>query len=217
MLRTARKQWNSFRKQILESDGFRCVKCGKGEQDGATLQVHHKYYLIKLFPWEYPYDACETLCKGCHAQEHGVIRPLVGWTLVGYDDLGDLEGECELCGTQIRHVFTVFHEKWPPLQVGEFCCDGLTGNTYATAYMDDKRRDQARQKRFINSPRWQEKGTGAKSLIQDGLKVEVVESPSGYILKINKKTCCFIFSSQEKARAYCYWIFSSGKAHRYFK
>ena len=50
-------------------------------------------------PWGYKYDECEVLCRACPGIEHGVVRPSVGWDCFGNDDLGDLNGNCELCGT----------------------------------------------------------------------------------------------------------------------
>ena len=36
--------WKSFRKDIIESDGFRCSQCGRNSFD-VVLQVHHKKYI----------------------------------------------------------------------------------------------------------------------------------------------------------------------------
>lgn len=34
------------------------------------LQVHHKYYILNRFPWEYKDDALITLCNWCHSELH---------------------------------------------------------------------------------------------------------------------------------------------------
>lgn len=98
-------QWIEFRNEMIELDGGVCKRCGRGIGDGVVLQVHHKAYRKGALPWEYSYSDCETLCKGCHGQEHGKVRPSFGWELLGTDDLGELSGVCEFCSTEIRYVF----------------------------------------------------------------------------------------------------------------
>ena len=164
-----RKDWEKYRKEVIELDGGVCVRCKRGPLEGAVLQVHHKQYLPGKMPWEYPYDLCETLCRGCHAGEHGKVRPFSGWDCVGYDDLGDLSGECELCGNSIRHVFFVQHAKWPGLEVGEICCDHLTGTEEASEH----RRYLGRLKRFVESSRWKADGSGGLRIVQKTLEIVI--------------------------------------------
>lgn len=56
-------RWQKKRLQILERDKFQCQDCG---HKGKTLHVHHKYYIFKKDPWEYPDDLLITLCEDCH-------------------------------------------------------------------------------------------------------------------------------------------------------
>lgn len=77
------KEWESFREEVFELDNHQCVRCNRTEFDGVVLQVHHKEYLKGKTPWEYPYEFCETLCKGCHAAEDGLIPPKNGWEYCG--------------------------------------------------------------------------------------------------------------------------------------
>ena len=70
------KRWIKYREEILQMDEYSCVKCGRTTPE-VTLQVHHKKYEKGKPPWDYPAKDCETLCRGCHAREHGVIRPNV--------------------------------------------------------------------------------------------------------------------------------------------
>lgn len=65
-------RWQKLRLQILERDGWRCLRCGTGEK---TLNVHHKHYQAGLEPWEYPAASLETICEDCHAAEHGKGEP----------------------------------------------------------------------------------------------------------------------------------------------
>ena len=47
--------WKSFRKDIIESDGFICSQCGRNSFD-VILQVHHKKYIAAILPgpWRFP-------------------------------------------------------------------------------------------------------------------------------------------------------------------
>src|ERR1700709_1007284 len=93
-------EWLKFRAEIIKLDDGKCVRCGRARTEGVVLQVHHKSYAPGRRPWEYPHAECETLCKGCHAEEHGKIMPQSDWELVASDDLGGLNGNCELCETE---------------------------------------------------------------------------------------------------------------------
>ena len=61
------------------------------------LNVHHKYYVNGLKPWEYDNDALITLCQDCHMKEHQtkstpVYRSLYSKQLHGYAQI------CNRCG-----------------------------------------------------------------------------------------------------------------------
>lgn len=60
-------QWQEKRKQILARDHCDCQNCGEHSESN---HVHHKFYLRKKMPWDYPDDALITLCQSCHYQEH---------------------------------------------------------------------------------------------------------------------------------------------------
>ena len=68
-----RIEWKCFREEILKRDKYKCVKCGSTEK----LNVHHKYYIKSLLPWEYHPSTLMTLCDDCHEklhEEEGVIE-----------------------------------------------------------------------------------------------------------------------------------------------
>lgn len=56
-------RWQRRRLEVMNRDGFACRFCGDAE---TTLNVHHKYYLPKYMPWDYPAESCITLCRCCH-------------------------------------------------------------------------------------------------------------------------------------------------------
>lgn len=56
-------RWQRKRLEIFQRDSFACRSCGSTSME---LQVHHRFYLRGLEPWEYDNDALATLCRPCH-------------------------------------------------------------------------------------------------------------------------------------------------------
>lgn len=217
MRRYQRREWHRFRSEVIELDGGVCVRCKRGPLEGAVLQVHHREYLPGKMPWEYPYELCETLCKRCHAGEHGLVRPFNNWVCVGQDDLGEVSGECELCGHEIRYVFFLQHEKWPPLEVGETCCDHLTETTDASDYMDSVRRLSTRRNRFLRSPRWKPFGSASVRLSQKGANLVVEPSDETFRLCVNGTRGKQRFDSMDEAKAKAFDLFEDGRMEAFLK
>ncbi len=70
--------WQKKRLEVMQRDGFRCVRCGT---DSQLLHVHHNYYVKGRKPWEYPNYAYQTLCEDCHpktANTQLVLRRIIG-------------------------------------------------------------------------------------------------------------------------------------------
>lgn len=207
------KQWRAFREQALRLADAHCSRCPSTRDQGAILHVHHKHYIVGRKPWDYEHKDCEVLCQSCHAQEHGLIPPKTDWEFVGYDDLGVPEGECEYCGTTIRHVFMIYHPKWKSLEVGEFCCDRLTSTNTATTYMRQRQRLLERRKRFVSH--WS--GNGHHASIQyKSFNVQVFTIDQNYQLRINGLVGRRVFSSQFDAKIGAFEFIDSGEAERYF-
>jgi len=212
------KEWRLFREEVIRLDGGGCTRCRRSISDGAMLHVHHKFYLPDRKPWQYPYEACETLCRSCHAQEHGIIPPKDGWALVEDYDLGDPSGSCEYCGTEIRYVFVIQHNKWPTLEVGEICCDNLTGTVTASEYMRTIRRYRERRKRFASSCRWTMDQHGVATVRQDGIDVAIVPVDTrSFRLKMNGMLGRLMFTSVLEAKMKAFEVIHSGKAARYLR
>jgi hypothetical protein len=202
--------WHEFRQEVLRLDGYACTQCGRQRADGVRLHVHHKRYIAGRKPWEYPYDQCDTLCSGCHAAEHGIIPPKFGWAFVGYDDLGDLSGECEYCGTAIRHSFLVEHAKWGAMEVGEVCCDNLTSTQVATGFLESLVRHNQRRKRFVSSTRWVQEYPGVQSIKQKGIYLELVEHDGAYRLRVYGQLGKMVFPSVVEGKAGAFDLIESG-------
>lgn len=121
------ENWFKFSESVQRRDNYKCLKCGRKKGE-VILQTHHKLYKRGLEVWEYPKSDCLTLCKGCHAQQHGIIEPNDGWTLISIDDLEGLYGICEKkgCGTEIRYEHLIYHPNFGYKTVGSTCVEFLT-------------------------------------------------------------------------------------------
>jgi replicative DNA helicase len=64
-------RWKKRRAEILERDGNACTEC---DSKKPSLEVHHKYYMPSIEPWDYPDEALQTLCGSCHEtkRKHGL-------------------------------------------------------------------------------------------------------------------------------------------------
>ena len=209
-----RKEWKEFRDTVMESDGFKCVRYGRKEEE-VVLQVHHKIYLPGKLPWEYGAENCETLCKGCHAEEHGIIRPKIGWEYIGEEDLGDLIGTCENCGTSIRYVYHIGHKNWGFMQVGTLCCDNLTDTEIASNNSEAKNRYRNRKARFIKSKRWKFEDDHfyiKQSLFEITIKM-IAENH--YELTIHKLTSNKKYETLESAKEAAFDTIESGSLYEY--
>jgi len=201
---------------VIRLDGNVCVRCDKGPEDGKVLQVHHKRYIPGRLPWQYPSSYCETVCKGCHASEHGIIAPQTGWQFVGADDLGDLVGVCDWCGSSLRHVFMIAHEHWPTLEVGTDCCDNLTCSEIASNYRESVLRFEKRRERFVASPKWEEDEFFHTHSMQRktarGYKVVITVRPEGsvFAIGVNGRRGKQRFESIEDAKSHVFDALEDG-------
>lgn len=58
------QHWNTFRRLVLERDGYRCVVCNSDK----NLHVHHRHYESGRYMESL--NDCYTLCKTCHEAFH---------------------------------------------------------------------------------------------------------------------------------------------------
>lgn len=210
-----KSQWKEFRRNIIESDGNKCTTCGRSETE-VTLQVHHKKYISGRKPWEYGSQDCITLCKGCHAAEHGIIMPKFGWEYIGDDDLGDLSGTCENCGASIRYVFLINHENWGTLEVGTYCCDNLTDTNIASNLMESLKSYEDRKERFLKSKRWKVEDNTLK-IRQNLFDIEIRQFEKCCNLKIHNLQSNKAYESLNDAKCSAFEVIESGKLIEYLK
>ncbi len=209
------KNWKEFSKGVIELDGNRCTHCGKSG-DETVLQVHHKEYTNGCKPWEYATQDCETVCRGCHASIHGIIQPKFGWEFCADEDLGDLTGTCENCGSAIRYVFTIHHPNWGTLEVGTICCDNLTDSKIASSLMESNHKYVGRRNRFLNSVRW--KVTDSNHTIKQGnFGITISQEGEFFYLKIYNLQSKKKYASLTEMKTKAFDVIENGELIRYFK
>jgi hypothetical protein len=126
--------------------------------------------------------------------------PSEDWEFISVDDLGELDGKCDACGTDIRYEYSIFHPNWADtLTVGEFCCERLTGSTEAAEHQIWIERLQ----RFSCS--WISTETGEHRRYF-GIDIHLLKKSEGYILKIHEKTGSRLYSSSDEAKTYAFSI-----------
>lgn len=205
--------WKEFRNSLIELDGDKCSVCRRSSNE-VVLQVHHKKYINGLKPWEYPTKDCITLCRGCHATEHGLIQPKVGWEYQGDEDLGDLVGTCDNCGSSLRYVFYVYHENWGTMEVGTHCCDSLTDTNIASNFIESQRRYDERKERFIKSKRW--KIDNNKQMIkQNSFDIEINQVGIEFFIKIQELNSTKPYKTIETAKTKVFDVIESGELIKY--
>lgn len=210
--------WIQFRLEVIKLHRGRCAKCGKSAaRDDVVLQVHHKRYIPGRLPWEYETTDCEALCKGCHASEHGHIMPRSGWNWVGVDDLGDLVGTCELCGTDIRYVYAISHSAWGSMAVGTICCDHLTQTTEASEHHEEYLKMINARKRFVSSKRWKEAEDGSLRITQKKIWVRIEKGAEGFSIRMNGIRGKQRFEALLDAKMQVFDSIYSGEAQRYLE
>lgn len=207
--------WAAFRAAVIRRDGGACTHCGRGSADGVVLQVHHAEYMPGRKPWAYPAALCITMCKGCHAALHGHIPPKFDWEHIAWDDLGDLIGTCECCGTAIRYVFMISHRKWRPMEVGQHCCDNLTSTQVATDILESKLRYAARLRRFLASPKWREGFNGEINIRHCKRVIRVVPKDGQFCLVIDLNGGKAQYPTLDDAKAKAFEVLESGAFDKY--
>jgi hypothetical protein len=172
------REWKAYCAEQIKLHGGVCAHCLRAAPE-VVLQVHHRDYVKGRLPWEYHYDECDVLCRGCHAKEHGIIMPSKDWEFIGEDDLGGLDGECEYCGKELRYTHMVSHPNWGTMIVGEKCCDNLTESTIGTEQHAEFLNYVNRRKTFIKSPKWFVAKNGVRSIDRAGIAIAIVPTDDG--------------------------------------
>jgi hypothetical protein len=209
------KLWLQYRTEQIKLHGGQCARCSRSSPE-VVLQVHHLKYVEGRMPWEYPYNECEVLCKGCHAQEHGIIKPSKDWELIGEDDLGGLDGQCDHCGTELRYTHLVFHRSWGAMIVGAQCCDKLTETLIGSESHVEYLNYVSRRKNFIDSPKWKISSEGIRSIRRASIAIRIEPIEGGkFRIHLNKLKGKTKHDSVLDAQVSVFDFIESGKAKEY--
>jgi hypothetical protein len=211
------KEWKTYREQQIKLHDGRCAHCGRTNGE-VVLQVHHLNYVSGRMPWEYPFDECEVLCRGCHAKEHGIIQPSEDWLSLGFDDLGGLDGVCDRCQKELRYAHMITHPLWGPMVVGEQCADKLTESTVGTEGHAEFLNYVQRRKTFVNSSRWKTATNSSKSIKRLDILIEIVGAESGpFLIYLNGVKGKVEHQTLLDAQIAAFDFIESGQAALYFK
>jgi hypothetical protein len=71
-------RWLKRRDQIITLFGRVCWQCKATE---GAMHVHHRYYISKRLPWDYPDVALRVLCEECHQWKHDQPNRLEDWEM----------------------------------------------------------------------------------------------------------------------------------------
>lgn len=209
------REWIKFREEGIRLDSGRCARCSRSRPE-VILQLHHRIYIAGKKPWEYDYSDCETLCKGCHAQEHGIIMPTSGWVLLSSDDLGELGGNCEWCDQDLRYIYLVAHAQWGYMSVGTDCCDKLTETDEASAILTDTKNRNERRKTFMSSSRWRDHGDNTISIQHKGRRVVIYSESDKYRIRIGAVEGDVEYDTPFDAKLRVFEFFDSSAASEFF-
>jgi 5-methylcytosine-specific restriction endonuclease McrA len=59
-------RWQKKRLEVLTRDAWTCQACRATTKE---LQVHHRWYVAGVLPWDVPMQALITLCAPCHKKQ----------------------------------------------------------------------------------------------------------------------------------------------------
>lgn len=203
-----KNEWKEFRLRILELDNYRCTKCGTSYKNNPSrLNVHHKLYYPDTKPWEYEIEDVTTYCRACHLEEHDLVNDYkFGWVYIGFEDLGDLIGECEFtnCGRKIRYQHTLFHPKVGEINVGAGHADYLLDNHEASELEITEKRKKNFCKKFKQTSLDQYEA----SLINYKIVINRIEDK--YFTLVGSYRFDDPFDSLEGAQVFCFDIINRG-------
>lgn len=220
-------KWHSFRTRIFQRDNFTCCHCGI-KREPSDLNAHHLRYIKGRKAYDYLDIDLITLCKGCHALEHGTIMPQTDWEYIGEDDLGNIAGECDVCGSQLRYVHEIYHPAWGYIFVGCDCADRLTQSSSASTVEKLRKQKAKRFHTFQLSKKWKHHKNGYFSIYKKFhikiwfyAPIYIVQVEFSYLNKAGNVVWDVIegkrkkFSTLEEAQFAAFESIDSGKIQRY--
>lgn len=209
------KRWKAHCTEQIALHSGVCSDCLRSSNE-VVLQVHHIIYVKGRMPWEYPYDECEVLCRGCHAKEHGIIMPSKDWVLIGEDDLGGLERECGKCHKELRYAHMITHLTWGIMIVGAQCCDKLMDSMIGSESHAELLNHSDLRKAFIDSSKWHASTDGKESIQREGIAIQIEPTEVGnFRVCLNGVTGNSKHATPLAAKICAFNLIESGDAAKY--
>ncbi len=79
---------------IIDDDSQNYKLTGRNLNESVNLEVHHSYYIVNCFPWNYPNESLLTVCRDCHQKIHDECKiPIWDENMANKMKFG----ECERC------------------------------------------------------------------------------------------------------------------------
>jgi hypothetical protein len=101
--------------------------------------------------------------------------PHRGWHCTDVEDLGDLDGTCEMCGTPIRYVHTMRHHDHERLGVGCVCAEKMSDD-----YVGPRKRERELKNQVARNKRAREKAE-AERLEKEKKEARVAQAREGWL------------------------------------
>ena len=122
------KIWKPFRLFILRRDGFRCVQCGRGKDDGVILQGGHLFsghHDSTMFDE----DAVHCQCKRCNHDHNDNPWPYWNWYIqkFGRDPFHELKRKHHNNAVLTRADLVELYEHYKNLDKEYLLLDRLAG------------------------------------------------------------------------------------------
>lgn len=107
--------------------------------------------------------------------------PTDGWYCEWWEDMGDADNKCELCGIErVRYVHHMFHPiTHDRLSVGCYCAGGMENDLPAAIERERENVNRLKRKARFDGKQWSE----ATNLIQPGRRIWILKY-KGYKLRI---------------------------------
>ena len=134
--------------------------------------------------------------------------PKTGWTCEYVRDLGEANGNCEMCGEpRVRYMHHMVHPVYHPLDVGVICAGKLEGDPEAAERRNRLMMRRAARYKYFLTKKWKENSDGSKEVKFKGHTVvlkrgktdpETNETEWMYIIDSTPSTN--VYKSEEEAR-----------------
>lgn len=115
--------------------------------------------------------------------------PHIGWTCVGFEDLGGLHETCGMCEKQeIRYVHHMSHPNYPDtIGAGCECAASMEAEYQAAHARESRHKNRASRRTRWLTRQWRESAKGHPYLNTDGFNVVVFRSGQGWGFRVKER------------------------------